>query len=89
MEVSHLLSRIYTPNVMRVSNEHFDDENKELDVNWHPTRPTRVDWAKAEAQAEAEFSAQRTRLIQRFCDRDYPNPEVIDQIARMAAGNFS
>tara|TARA_B100000586_G_scaffold153262_1_gene111407 strand:- start:440 stop:586 length:147 start_codon:yes stop_codon:yes gene_type:complete len=48
-----------------------------------------VDWAKAEAQAEAEFFAQRTRLICRLRDRDYPYQEVINQLARLAAGNFS
>ncbi len=74
---------------MRVSNEHFDDDDEELGVNWHSSRLTRVDWAKAEVKAEAEFFAQRTRLIRRLRDRDYPYPEVINQLARLAAGNFS
>ena len=74
---------------MRVSNEHFDDDDEELGVNWHSSRLTRVDWAKAEAQAEAEFFAQRTRLICRLRDRDYPYQEVINQLARLTAGNFS
>ena len=49
----------------------------------------RVDWAKAEAQVEAEFSAQRALLIHRLRDRDYPYPEVINQLARLVVGNFS
>ena len=74
---------------MRVSNEYFDDNNEELSVDWHSSRLTRVDWAKAEAQAEAEFSAQRARLVHRLRDRDYPYPQVINQLARLVAGNFS
>jgi len=50
---------------MRVSNEHFNDDDEELGVSWHSSRLKRVDWAKAEAQVEAqveaEFSAQRAR----------------------------
>lgn len=74
---------------MRVSNEYFDDNDEQLGVDWHSYRLKRVDWAKAEAQVEAEFSAQRARLIHRLRDRDYPYPEVINQLARLVAGNFS
>ncbi len=74
---------------MRVSNEHFDDDDEEFGVNWHSSRLTRVDWAKAEAQIEAEFSVQRAPLIDRLCDRDYPYPEVINQLAPLVAGDFS
>ena len=87
--MSHLLSRIGAPNVVRVSNEHFNDDDEELGVSWHSSRLERVDWAKAEAQVEAEFSAQRAPLIHRLRDRDYPYPEVINQLARLVAGNFS
>jgi hypothetical protein len=61
-----------------VSNEHFNDDDEELGVSWHSSRLKRVDWPKAEAQAEAEFSAQRAPLIHRLRDRDYPYPEVIN-----------
>jgi hypothetical protein len=74
---------------MRVSNEQFNDDDEELGVSWDSSRLKRVDWAKAEAQVEAEFSAQRARLIHRLRDRDYPYPEVINQLARLVAGNFS
>ena len=74
---------------MRVSNEHFNDDDEELGVSWHSSRLKLVGWAKAEAQVEAEFSAQRALLIHRLRDRDYPYPEVINQLARLAAGNFS
>ena len=46
---------------MRVSNEQFNDDDEELGVSWDSSRLKRVDWAKAEAQVEAEFSAQRAR----------------------------
>ena len=46
---------------MRVSNEYFDDNDEQLGVSWHSSRLKRVDWAKAEAQVDAEFSAQRAR----------------------------
>ena len=87
--MSHLLLRIGAANVVRVSNEHFNDDDEELGVSWHSSRLERVDWAKAEAQVEAEFSAQRAPLIHRLRDRDYPYPEVINQLARLVAGNFS
>ncbi|MDC0065072.1 hypothetical protein OAK15_01280 [Verrucomicrobia bacterium] len=87
--MSHLLSCIGAPNVMRVSNEHFNDDDDELGASWHSSRLKRVDWAKAEAQVEAEFSAQRALLIHRLRDRDYPYPEVINQLARLVVGNFS
>lgn len=74
---------------MRVSNEYFDDNDEQLGVDWHSSRLKRADWAKAEAQAEAEFSAQRARLVHRLRDRDYPYPQVINQLARLVAGNFS
>jgi hypothetical protein len=74
---------------MRVSNEQFNDDDEELGVSWDSSRLKRVDWAKAEAQVEAEFSAQRAPLIHRLRDRDYPYPEVINQLARLVAGNFS
>jgi hypothetical protein len=74
---------------MRVSNEQFNDDDEELGVSWDSSRLKRVDWAKAEAQVEAEFSAQRALLIHRLRDRDYPYPEVINQLARLVAGNFS
>ena len=74
---------------MRVSNEHFNDDDEELGVSWHSSRLERVDWAKAEAQVEAEFSAQRAPLIHRLRDRDYPYSVVINQLARLVAGNFS
>ena len=77
-EVSHLISRIGAPNVVRVSNEHFNDDDEELGASWNSSRLKRVDWAKAEAQVEAEFSAQRVLLIHRLRDRDYPYPEVIN-----------
>jgi hypothetical protein len=48
-----------------------------------------VDWSRAEAQAEAEFSVQRDRLIHRLHDRDYPYPQVIKQLAKLVAGNFN
>jgi len=90
---------------MRVSNEHFNgsdgirpipengraragqdrDRLQSGEVSFSYT----VDWAKAEAKAEVEFSAQRTQLIHRLRDRDYPYPEVISQLARLVAGNFS
>ena len=76
--MSHLLSRIGAPNVVRVSNEHFNDDDEELGVSWHSSRLKRVDWAKAEAQVEAEFCTQRAPLIHRLRDRDYPYPEVIN-----------
>ena len=76
--MSHLLSRIGAPNVVRVSNEHFNDADEELGVSWHSSRLKRVDRAKAEAQVKAEFSAQRAPLIHRLRDRDYPYPEVIN-----------
>ena len=62
---------------MRVSNEHFNDDDEGLGASWHSSRLKRVDWAKAEAQVEAEFSAQRALLIHRLRDRDYPYPEEI------------
>ena len=74
---------------MRVSNEYFDDDDEQLGVDWYSSRLKRVDWAKAEAQAEAEFSAQRARLVHRLRDRDYPYPQVINQLARLVAGDFS
>ncbi len=74
---------------MRVSNEQFNDDDEELGVSWDSSRLKRVDWAKAEAQVEAEFSAQRAPLMHRLRDRDYPYPEVINQLARLVAGNFS
>ena len=74
---------------MRVSNEHFNDDDDELGASWHASRLKRVDWAKAEAQVEAEFSAQRAPLIHRLRDRDYPYSLVINQLARLVAGNFS
>ena len=74
---------------MRVSNEHFNDDDKELGASWRSSRLKRVDWAKAEAQVEAEFSAQRALLIHRLRDRDYPYSVVINQLARLVAGNFS
>ena len=74
---------------MRVSNEYFDDNDEQLSVDWHSYRLKRGDWAKAEAQAEAEFSAQRARLVHRLRDRDYPYPQVINQLARLVAGDFS
>ncbi len=74
---------------MRVSNEHFNDDDEELGASWHSSRLKRVDWAKAEAQVEAEFSAQRALLIHRLRDRDYPYPEVINQLSRLVVGNFS
>ena len=46
---------------MRVSNEQFNDDDEELGVSWDSSQLKRVDWAKAEAQVEAEFSAQRAR----------------------------
>ena len=70
---------------MRVSNEHFNDDDEELGVSWHSSRLERVDWAKV----EAEFSAQRAPLIHRLRDRDYPYTVVINQLARLVAGNFS
>ena len=76
--MSHLLSRIGAPNVVRVSNEHFNGDDEELSVSWHSSRLKRVDRAKAEAQVKAEFSAQRAPLIHRLRDRDYPYPEVIN-----------
>jgi hypothetical protein len=57
---------------MGVTNGNFNVD--ELGVNWHSSRLTRVDRAKA----EAEFFAQRARLIHRLRDRDYPYPEVIN-----------
>ena len=59
---------------MVVSNGNFKDDDDVLGVNWHSSRLTRVDRAKA----EAEFFAQRARLIHRLRDRDYPYPEVIN-----------
>ncbi|MDP7442048.1 MAG: hypothetical protein QGI37_09880 [Verrucomicrobiota bacterium] len=47
-----------------------------------------MDWAQAEAQAEAEFVAQRVRLQHRLHDRDYPYPQVIQQLAKLITGNF-
>ena len=87
--MSHFLSRIGAPNVVRVSNEHFNDDDEELGVSWHSSRLERVDWAKVEAQVEAEFSAQRALLIHRLRDRDYPYTVVINQLTRLVAGNFS
>ena len=91
--MSHLLLRIRAANVVRVSNEHFNDDDDELGVSWHSSRLERVDWAKVEAQVEAqveaEFSAQRAPLIHRLRDRDYPYSVVINQLARLVAGNFS
>ena len=74
---------------MRVSNEHFNDDDEELGVSWHSSRLKRVDWANAEAQVEAEFSTQRAPLIHRLRDRDYPYTVVINQLTRLVAGNFS
>ena len=74
---------------MRVSNEYLNDEDEELGASWHSSRLKRVDWAKAEAQVEAEFSAQRALLIHRLRARDYPYPEVFNQLARLVVGNFS
>ena len=91
------------PAVMRVSNEHFDGDNgirpfpgkREAGVDRDAARLARldgsfcgrVDWSRAEAQAEAEFSVQRDRLIHRLHDRDYPYPQVIKQLAKLVAGN--
>ena len=74
---------------MRVSNEYFNDDDEELGASWHSSRLKRVDWAKAEAQVEAEFSGQRALLIHRLRDRDYPYQEVINQLARLVVANFS
>ena len=90
---------------MRVSNEHSDDGNgvRPLPGNGQAgsdrgsaqpeladgSFPGTVDWARAEAQAEAEFSGQRARLIHRLQDRDYPYPQVIKQLAKLVAGNFN
>ena len=67
---------------MRVSKEHSGDGSRLF-----PFRGT-VDWAWAEAQAEAEFAAQRIRLIHRLHDRDYPYPQVIRKLAKLIEGNF-
>ncbi|HJN82453.1 MAG: hypothetical protein QGI20_03435 [Verrucomicrobiota bacterium] len=67
---------------MRVSNEHSGDGNRVPPFRWT------VDWAQAEAQAEAEFVAQRVRLQHRLHDRDYPYPQVIQQLAKLITGNF-
>jgi len=90
---------------MRVSNEHSGDGNgippfpgegqagadrdSARPVHEDRSFPGTVDWARAEAQAEAEFSAQRDRLIHRLHDRDYPYPQVIKQLAKLVAGNFN
>tara|TARA_Y100001934_G_scaffold54854_1_gene67590 strand:- start:1953 stop:2159 length:207 start_codon:yes stop_codon:yes gene_type:complete len=67
---------------MRVSKEHSGDGNR-----LSPFRGT-IDWAWVEAQAEAEFEAQRIRLIHRLHDRDYPYPQVIRKLAKLIEGNF-
>ena len=41
------------------------------------------------SKAEAEFSGQRARLIHNIYDRDYPYPQVINQLANLVAGNFN
>lgn len=41
------------------------------------------------SKAEAEFSGQRARLIHHLYDRDYPYPQVINQLANLVAGNFN
>ena len=90
---------------MRVSNEHSDDGNgvRPLPGNGQAgadrgsarpeladgSFPGTVDWARAEAQAEEEFSGQRARLIHRLQDHDYPYPQVIKQLAKLVAGNFN
>jgi len=67
---------------MRVSNEHSGDGNR------LPPFCGTVDWAWAEARAEAEFAAQRVLLQHRLHDRDYPYPQVIQQLANLITGNF-
>ncbi len=81
---------------MRVSNEHSDEGNGirplpgdgEAKPDQGIFRLSRVDWILAEAQVEAEFSIQRDRLLHRLHDRDYPYPQVIDQLAALVAEEF-
>ncbi|MBO24842.1 MAG: hypothetical protein CMO65_06540, partial [Verrucomicrobiales bacterium] len=47
-----------------------------------------VDWEKVEAQAEAEFAAQRARLARRVDDADYPFPEILDYVAGVVVRDF-
>ncbi len=47
-----------------------------------------VDWEKVEAQAEADFAAQRARLARRVDDTDYPFPEILDYVAGVVARDF-
>jgi len=47
-----------------------------------------VDWEKVEAQAEAEFEAQRAQLARRVDDSDYPYPEILDYVAEVVVRDF-
>ena len=90
--------------IMRVSNEQLDNNGgiRPIPSNGQMETGERraaagsskvsfeysVDWEKGEAQAEAEFAAQRIRLIHRLHDRDYPYPQVIRKLAKLIEGNF-
>jgi len=79
----HTLKKRFLASVdMRVSNEHSGDGYR------LPQFRGTVDWAWAEARAEAEFAAQRVRLQHRLHDRDYPYPQVIEQLVKLITRNF-
>ncbi len=78
---------------MRVSNEQLDNNggirpvpgNGQMETG---ERRAAVDWEKVEAQAEAEFAAQRARLARRVDDADYPFPEILDYVAEVVVRDF-
>ena len=90
--------------IMRVSNEQLNNDggirpipgNGQTETGPHraPVKSGTVsfehsvDWAKAEALAEAEFAFQRAGLARRVGDSDYPFPEILDHVAGVLARDF-
>ena len=90
--------------IMRVSNEQLDNNGGIRSIPGNGQMETgerraaagsskvsfeySVDWEKVEAQAEAEFAAQRARLARWVDDADYPFPEILDYVAGVVLHDF-